>query len=255
MPAHDLDLLIDAAKEAGEIARPFWAGENTVWDKSPDNPVSDADLAVDSYLKDTLRAARPGYGWLSEETADDGQRLSRDRVFIVDPIDGTRAFVSGQSTWAHSIAVVENGQVTAGVVYLPLREKLYAAKVGGGATLNGTPIRTSQRTALDGATLLANKWTLEPRYWMTAPPVERHFRPSLAYRIALVAEGRFDMMLTFRDSWEWDIAAGALIASEAGATVTDRYGQALSFNSDQRKTSGILVAPNMLHMATRKEMA
>lgn len=255
MPAHDLDLLIDAAKAAGEIARPFWSGENTVWDKSPDNPVSDADLAVDTYLKDTLRAARPDYGWLSEETEDDGERLNRSRVFIVDPIDGTRAFVSGQSTWAHSIAVVENGQVTAGVVYLPLREKLYAATLGGGATLNGAPIRTSKRTAIAGSTLLANKWTLEPRYWATTPPVERHFRPSLAYRIALVAEGRFDMMLTFRDSWEWDIAAGALIATEAGATVTDRHGEALTFNSERRKTSGIHVAPDALHAATRKEMA
>ncbi len=256
MPAHDLALLIEAAKGAGDIASRFWSGENTVWDKGRDDPVSDADLATDTYLRETLTAARPDYGWLSEETADDQTRLARDTTFIVDPIDGTRAFIDGQKTWAHSIATAHQGQVTAGVVFLPLRDKLYAAARGEGATLNGAPIRTSTTTDMTAATILANRWAYEPRYWTDGPPeAARHFRPSIAYRLCLVAEGRFDAMVTFRDSWEWDIAAGALIVEEAGGQATEAKGSALTFNTKSRAAKGILAATPALHDGLRHQMA
>ncbi|WP_413720652.1 3'(2'),5'-bisphosphate nucleotidase CysQ [Silicimonas sp. MF1-12-2] len=248
MPATDLDLLTEAAIEAGRIARRYWREDPQVWDKGGDDPVSEADLAVDTYLKTELLRARPDYGWVSEETEDDPARLAASRVFIVDPIDGTRAFVAGEPTWAHSLAVAENGRVTAACVYLPVRDKLYCAAVDSGATLNGTPLRASTSDDLDRATVLTPRVTMQDRFWKRGVPTfERHFRPSLAYRLALVGEGRFDAMLTLRPAWEWDIAAGALIATEAGAKVTDRHGSALTFNSVARQTAGVVTAASALH--------
>ncbi|OSP55069.1 3'(2'),5'-bisphosphate nucleotidase CysQ [Pseudoruegeria sp. SK021] len=245
----DLALLTTAALAAGRLATPFYHGDAQVWDK-PDQagPVTEADLAVDAMLNQTLRAARPDYGWLSEETPDTPDRLTRSHVFIVDPIDGTRAFVEGDETWSHSLAVARDGQITAAVVYLPLKDRLYTAALGGGAHLNGVPLRASRRADPVGATLLANKWSMEPRYWPGGPPqIKRHFRSSLAYRLALIGEGRFDAMVTFRDTWEWDIAAGSLIAQEAGATVTNRTAGPLSFNQPAPLSAGVVAAGPDLH--------
>lgn len=226
----------------------YWRDNPEVWDKGTDDPVSEADFAVDRHLRNSLLAARPDYGWLSEETPDTDDRLGHERLFIVDPIDGTRAFVDGQETWAHSLAVAERGQVTAGVVFLPAKNRLYAAAIGQGATRNGAGIAVACRTEVSGATVLSNRASFDPRRWAVPPTdLSRSFRPSLAYRLALVAEGRFDAMLTLRDAWEWDIAAGALIANEAGAVVTDRRGDPLAFNSPAGKAPGVLTAGPALH--------
>lgn len=248
MPAPDLALLVEAAHEAGEIALGHWRRDPQVWDKGVNDPVTEADFAVDRHLRERLLAARPDYGWLSEETPDTGDRLACDRIFVVDPIDGTRAFVEGQETWAHSLAVVENGRVTAGVVFLPALSHLYAAAEGAGATLDGAAIAASPHEGAAGARVLANRANFEPAHWTTPPDdLDRAFRPSLAYRLALVGEGRFDAMLTLRDAWEWDIAAGVLIAAEAGAVVTDRHGAALGFNAPLPQTPGVLAAGRGLH--------
>ena len=124
MPATDLELLEAAAREAGEIALKYWRDDPQVWDKGGDDPVSEADFAVDKHLHERLLAERPEYGWVSEETEDNTERLNAERVFIVDPIDGTRSFVAGQQTWAHSLAVAVNGTIVAGCVYLPARDKM-----------------------------------------------------------------------------------------------------------------------------------
>lgn len=166
MPDVDLPLLIDAARAAGDIARTFTGPETRRWDK-PDGagPVTEADLAVNTCLCETLRPARPDYGWLSEEDPDDPSRLRADTVFIVDPIDGTRGFTEGSNVWAHAIAVARNHVVTAAVVYLPMRNELYAAALGQGATLNGAPIAPSARTELDGAAVLTSKPALDAIHW------------------------------------------------------------------------------------------
>lgn len=249
MPESDLSLLSDAVREAGEIACRFWREDPQVWDKGGDDPVSEADFAVDTHLKDRLLGARPEYGWVSEESEDDSARLTAERVFIVDPIDGTRAFVAGEKTWAHSLAIAEAGRVVAACVFLPARDKLYLAREGQGATLNDEAIRSTTKAGAEGATVLTPRVTMQDRFWHTgiAPGFERHFRPSLAYRLSLVAEGRFDGMLTLRATWEWDIAAGALIASEAGARVTDRKGQTLTFNSPARQTAGVVAGGERVH--------
>ncbi len=250
-PRADLALLTAAAAEAGEIALSYFRAAPRVWEKADEaGPVTEADLAVDAHLRTRLTAARPAYGWLSEESEDDARRLTARDVFVVDPIDGTRAFVDGQATWAISLAVVRDGAPVAALVALPARARMFAATAGGGATRDGVPLAASTRSRLDGADLLATRWSLGAKYWPGGvPDVVGHTRPSLAYRMALVGEGRFDGMVTFRDTWEWDIAAGSLIATEAGARVTDRCGAPLRFNSPRARTSGVIAAPAELHAA------
>ncbi len=248
MPATELQILEEAAREAGEIARRFWRDDPQVWDKGGDDPVSEADFAVDRHLHEKLLAARPDYGWVSEETDDNPARLQADRVFIVDPIDGTRSFVAGEKTWAHSLAVAEHGRVIAACVYLPVRDKLYVAAIGAGARLNDERLRASVSEDLNEATVLSPKVSFRDEFWIDGPPpVARHFRPSLAYRMALVGEGRFDAMLTLRPAWVWVIAAGALIAEEAGARVTDRHGAPLTFNSAARQSAGVIAGSPGVH--------
>lgn len=251
MPEPDLDLLIRAAEGAGDIASRFVGPQAKSWDKPDDaGPVTEADLAVNAYLEDTLRAARPDFGWLSEETEDDTGRLDTEFVFIVDPIDGTRSFIEGSRTWAHSIAIARDGEIVAGVVYLPLRERLYAASLGAGATLNGNELRATDAHDPSQAELLSARPNLQSKFWKKdVPPFGRAYRPSLAYRMVLVGQGRFDGMITFRRTWEWDIAAGALIAEEAGAKVTNRTGSRIRFNNADPRIEGVISAPPKLHDA------
>lgn len=249
MQATDLALLVNAASHAGDIAKRFFQQNPDVTDK-PDGagPVTEADLAANAMLERELQAARPAYGWLSEETEDGPTRLSTTRQFIIDPIDGTRAFIEGSKDWAHSLAIVENGAPVAAAVYLPMRDMMFAANKGNGATLNGEPICTTS-AALDGATILGAKPNFDGRFWKQGvlPPIKRKFRSSLAYRMCLVAQGAYDGMITFRPSWEWDIAAGALIITEAGGTVTDQHGDSLCFNNAHPQVPGVLAAGQPLH--------
>ena len=223
----------------------YWRKDPQVWDKGGEHgPVTEADLAVNDMLKSTLMIARPGYGWLSEETPDNADRLAVDTVFIIDPIDGTRAFVAGEETWAHSLAVAHKGRVTAGVVYLPAIDRIYVASESSAPMLDGEVIRASGRDRLEGANVLTTKANMLPEKWPGGvPEITRSFRASLAYRMCLAAEGRFDGMLTLRDTWEWDIAAGSLIAERAGALVTDMTGAALRFNSPGAQARGVLALP------------
>jgi myo-inositol-1(or 4)-monophosphatase len=251
--AADLALLTDAATAAGQIAaRHFGTGVAT-WDKGGgQGPVTAADLEVNAWLHEHLRAARPGYGWLSEEgdALADTARLSAPATFVIDPIDGTRAFIEGQKSFAHALAVVVAGRPVVAVVHLPLLGLTYRASLGQGAWLGDQRLKASPRSALLGARVLAARPMLEPHRWPGGlPPVERHFRPSLAWRLALVGEGRFDAMITLRDTWDWDIAASALIAAEAGAQVTDRAGAPLAFNTLLARSPGVLAGPAPLHAA------
>ncbi len=254
---HDRKLLIEAARAAGEVARGFVGRDLDVTHKPGDaGPVTDADHAVNDTLKRVLRQARPDYGWLSEESEDTGDRMGRKHVFIVDPIDGTRSFIDGSNAWAHALAVVEDGQTVAAAVYLPMKDKLYSAARGHGAFLNGKRIRATGRRDLTGASVVAAKPNFDPMNWRgPVPQMQRTFRPSLAYRLALVAEGRFDAMLTLRPSWEWDIAAGALILDEAGARVTDRMGQDLRFNNAHPQVNGVVAAGPDLHRQLQDRLA
>ncbi|WP_372886356.1 3'(2'),5'-bisphosphate nucleotidase CysQ [Shimia sp.] len=249
MPETDLELLIAAAREAGRIAARFTGRTAQSWDKPGDaGPVTEADLAVNRMLEAELRAARPDYGWLSEESADTPERRAAETLFIVDPIDGTRSFMSGADSWAHSLAIARRGEVVAAVVFLPMRDKLYHARRGQGAFLNGAAIAPTARDRLEGAHVLAARPAFEARHWLAeVPGMKRSHRPSLAYRTALVAEGRYDAMLTLRRTWEWDVAAGDLILREAGAVTSDRHGAALRFNNADPHVAGMVAAGAGLH--------
>lgn len=248
MPGDDLSLLLAAAEEAGRIALRHWRRSPEVWNKADTSPVTEADLAVNRMLQGELLAARPAYGWLSEETPDDAARLSCERVFVVDPIDGTRAFVAGETAFSHALAVVDGGRPVAGVVHLPAQGVTYAATFDGPATRNRVPIRAGSRAADDGATALASSAALAAEHWPGGVPrLRRSFRASLAWRFCLVADGSFDAMVTLRPAWEWDIAAGTLIADRAGAAVSDAQGAPLSFNRPVPQAAGVIVAAPTLH--------
>ncbi|MCP5088776.1 MAG: inositol monophosphatase, partial [Rhodobacteraceae bacterium] len=181
------------------------------------------------------------------------------KVFIVDPIDGTRAFIDGSPTWAHSLAVSELGQITAAIVYLPEHDKMYSAGRDLGAFLNGAPLKASPINMVEGATLLAAKPTFDAWNWQDGqvPPVTRKFRSSLAYRMSLVGEGRFDAMATLRATWEWDVAAGTLIVEEAGGRVTDRRQNPLMFNNKGAQVNGVVAGGKIIQtaLATRLSQA
>lgn len=256
MPETDLQLLCDAAKASGQIARRFFKENPETWDKGDGaGPVTEADLAIDKMLNAELLSNRPDYGWLSEEAEDNPARLSRRDVFIIDPIDGTRAFIAGEKSFSHSLAIARDGKVAAAAVYVPMMDLLFAASADTPTTLNGDPVRVTDRAEISGATVLAAKPNFFPEHWIgDVPPVARKFRPSLAYRLSLVAQGRYDAMLTLRDSWEWDIAAGALLVEQAGGRVTDRLDAPLTFNAAHPQTKGCHAANPILHKALQAQL-
>ena len=247
--AADLELLLAAARDAGAIARRHFGARPAAWEKSGNQgPEYEEDLEIDGMLRRRLMGARPGYGWLSEESEDDPARLAAPAVFIVDPLDGTRAFLEGKPGFCHALAVARGGRVTAAVVHLPVLGQTYAAHAGGGAFLDGVRLVCPPRPGLVGARLLASRDHLAPVHWPGGlPAVSRHFRSALAWRLCLVAEGAFDGAVSLRATWHWDIAAGALIAAEAGARVTDRFGTELRFNTPEPRSTGLIAGPAGVH--------
>ena len=250
MPADDLALLTEAALAAGAIARRHFGGDVAVTQKpGGQGPVTEADLEIDAMLRERLTAARPGYGWLSEEGEDDPGRQAARRTFIIDPIDGTRAFIEGHRDFTHALAVVEDGRPVAAAVHQPMRDRTWTAAQGQGAALDGAPIAPSDGGTIAAATILGAKANFDPSHWGGPLEARRAYRSSLAYRLCLVAQGRFDAMVTLRWAWEWDIAAGALICAEAGAGVSDRHGKPLRFNNAHPQVDGVIAAAPALHAA------
>jgi len=241
-----LDEITDAARRAGEIAlRDFRLGEATsarVHAKHGGSPVTAADLAVDRYLSERLRAAFPDAGWLSEETADDAARLDKASLLVVDPIDGTKAFLAGDPRWTVSIALVIDGRPIAGVVHAPALAATYAAALGGGARLDGAPIHASARATLDRALVGGPKPMIAALAKAAGTALTAAPRiPSLALRLARVAGGALDIGLASANSHDWDVAAADILLSEAGARLIDAHGQILRYNT-QRTHHGDLLA-------------
>lgn len=229
--AHDdLELLRTCAVTAGIIAAGYFRRDLKTWTKANASPVTEADILVDKFLASALGAARPDYGWLSEETADNPDRLSRRRVFIVDPIDGTRGFIRGEDSWTVSLAVVEDGVPIAGVVYAPVRDEMYDAFAGGGARLNGKPLirRATPRHGpiIPGPGAVHAELQAGGLDYVRGPHL-----PSLAYRLVQVATGGIDALAVRRGSQDWDIAGAAMILAECGITFEDVCLGAVRFNA------------------------
>lgn len=218
---NDVELVIQAARAAGDIGLKYFKEDPEVWTKGNDSPVSEADIAIDHYLQETLLTARPDYGWLSEETEDNEDRLSKDRVFIVDPIDGTRGFIEGTENWMVSIAIVEKGKPIVGVLYGPVLDKLYVATLGGGATCNGKDISPAIGPALsDGEYAIPARIAQSIQDSLQTQMTRSRHIHSLAYRIALVADGGLAGTIARPTAEDWDVAAADLILREAGGAFT-----------------------------------
>lgn len=241
----DLDLIRDAAAEAGRIAMRYFGNKPEVWMKGGVSPVTEADLAVDRFLKHELLAARPDYGWISEETVDDRKITPRRKFFVVDPIDGTRAFIEGGDVWCVSIAVIEHGRPLEGVLDCPVRGEVFSAVVGGGAVQNGKPLaaRAGDEPFRIGG---PKPWlkNLPERFAQRITPTS--YVPSLAYRVAMVARGDIAGTFIKPNSHDWDLAAADLILAEAGGKVLTAKGTVLKYGQGDYRHDSLVAASGSL---------
>jgi myo-inositol-1(or 4)-monophosphatase len=239
-----LEQIVSIAERAGRIAADRCGTEYKTWEKVPGHPVCEIDLAVDAFLREQLAILDPEAGWLSEETLDHSDRIERPRLWVVDPIDGTRDYLRNRPGWCVSIALVENRVPVLGVLAAPMRGEMWTAARGQGSHRNGVRLRVSPRSALPGARVPADQL---PKVDSDLVAVDKP--NSIALRIAMVAAGEADLLATLRWGFEWDIAAAALIAEEAGAAVSGALGQPLAFNTASGEAFGVLVATPGIHAA------
>ena len=242
------DHLAAAVREAGLLALQTFRGELKSWTKGKSSPVSEADLAVDALLRERLLAIHDA-GWLSEETEDDPARLAETDVWVVDPIDGTRAYLAGLSDWAISAALVSAGRPLVAALYAPVTDELFLSIAGRGATLNGAPIKASAGDQLAGARFSGAKRRLESLVAIE-PRIETVPRvPSLALRLARVATGALDGTFAAPNSHDWDLAAADLLVHEAGGMVTTLTGQLLIYNRPDPVHDVLVAAGRARHAA------
>lgn len=250
MPDRELEHARSAVIEAGRIAMRYFRLAYERWEKSPGQIVTEADLAVDRYLHATLRRDHATDGWLSEETEDDRIRLQRRRVWVVDPIDGTRSFAEGVAEFTISVALLIDNLPVLGFVLNPATDELFEARVGEGAYLNGTRLQASDVDSLLEARIVASKFETRRRgFAQLLPSARMSSLGSLAYKLALVAAGRFDGYLSWRRTHDWDIAAAVLLLAEAGAVLTDAFGGPIHLNQPDPIHQGLLAAGHALHPA------
>lgn len=246
--AEDEALLKDAVRAAGALAFSLFRSGLIGRQKADDTPVSDADLAANRLLHERLMGERPGYGWLSEESVDNSSRLDAARVWIVDPIDGTRAFLAGIPEWTVAVALVENGQPVLGAVYNPATDEMFSARRGGGAYLNGAALSVTNPEEIAGCRMMATKGFFKHKVWTAPwPPTENVWINSIALRLAFIAAGRADATLSLTGKSEWDIAAAALLVEEAGGAITDATGAPLTFNQPTPRMNGLVAGAPRLH--------
>ncbi len=251
MPAADLALMCEAAIAAGKLALDWHEKGAKVWDKSPGSPVTEADIAVNQLLIRYLTDARPDYGWLSEETRDDPATRRKQRVWVVDPIDGTRAFMRPDDpNWCIAIALVEKGAAIAGTIHAPRLGHLYSARKGGGAFLNGQPVRASQRAKEAGCRMIASPEMLRHKGWAQPWPEMQLAAPkpnATLLRMAFIASGAWDAAIALARKSDWDLAAGTVLVTEAGGMATTHRGEAFRFNEHTPAQRSLVAAGPRLH--------
>lgn len=245
--ADDHRLLTDAVRDAGGIAMRYFRNGLKHWEKAPGDPVSEADHAIDEFLREHLCAARPEYGWLSEETDDDTARLDCERVWVVDPIDGTRAYVQGRAEFTVAAALVAEGLPVVAAVYNPATEEFYEARRGGGARLNGEPIMAGDAGVFEGARMLAGRKMFEHLGWNPPKSLQFDSINSIAYRMCLVASGKYDGCVSLAGKSDWDIAAADLVLSEAGGMATDARGDGFRYNGKSTRHRSVIAAGRPMH--------
>ncbi len=244
--SEELETALKAAREAGAIIMALFGKDYRIEEKGKGNPVTTADLEANRRIQEIIRQRYPKDGWLSEEDRDDTSRLSAERVWVIDPIDGTKEFIAGVPQFAVSIGLVTGGHPVLGIVYNPAAEKLYHAVRGGGALLNGRPIHVSQRREMRDAYLLVSRSEPRRKFQPFADMCRLEPVGSIAYRLAMVAGGEGDGTLTFRSLREWDVCAGVHLVEEAGGAVVDGEGRRLRFNQEDPRHRAIVAANGLL---------
>jgi myo-inositol-1(or 4)-monophosphatase len=258
MSAHidaDRKLLLAAVREAGACALARFQTDQKVWRKSKHHPVCEADIETNKVLSGMLRDGRPDYGWLSEESEDSEARLQAERTWVVDPIDGTNSYLKGVPEFAVSVALIEGGKALMGAVYNPAANELFEAVAGAGARLNGSEMKVSGCTDLAAASILASRSEHREAGWPDRFAAENvHAMSSIAYKLALVADGRYDAAASAWPKADWDICAGCLLVAEAGGAITSIAGRDLRFNKERPKHATCLASNGRLHEALQAEL-
>ena len=237
--------LTTALREAGAVALKSFRGNLRSWTKAHNSPVSEADIAVDNLLRERL--SDPQIGWLSEESADDRSRLAKRRVFIVDPIDGTRAYIAGRPDWSICAALVEDGRPVAAALYVPVEDDMFVAVAGAGATRNGARMSVTGGSSLEGATLAGPKSYIDRLTAQNGGIVAMPKIHSLALRLTRVAQGAIDAALASVNSRDWDLAAADLLVHEAGGAMTNVAGEPLVYNLHDPVHGALLAAGPARH--------
>jgi myo-inositol-1(or 4)-monophosphatase len=238
-----------AVREAGALALRAREGSPKSWSKQGGSPVSDADIAVDNFLRERLRELAPDCGWLSEETEDDRARLHAPRVWVVDPIDGTRAFLSGRHDWSISVALVEHGRPVLAAIFAPVQDALYATAAGAPTMLNGVTVAATSGSNLQRITAAGPKPMLERLARHTPDLVMEPKVFSLALRLARVADGTLDLAFASSNSHDWDLAAADLLVHQAGGALTTFAGQTLVYNRADPLHGALVAAGRSRHEA------
>lgn len=242
----ELEFAVEATRRAGDLILSYFQKSFQVREKGKDNPVTSADLAADAFLREAFAKRFPKDGWLSEETADDRRRLLCRRIWVVDPLDGTKEFVRGLPEFALSVALVEDGRPILAVVFNPSIGQLFYAQAGTGAFRNGTLARVSARKKFANACLLSSR-----SEQVQFRSLEDHCRirrlGSIAYKLALVASGEADITLSFRPKNEWDVCAGTLLIQESGGVITDLQGDGFQFNKEAPLVRNVVAATPSVH--------
>lgn len=252
----DLALLVPAVRAAGAIAKGYFKGDYSIREKNPGDPVTEADLAVNESLKAALTAARPDYGWLSEEDGDTSARLVAPRVWIIDPIDGTKAFVDGRPEFVVSVGLVEHGRPVVAAIFNPITDQFFEAYKGGGAFLNGARVHVTRTVAMSRPKLGTSHNELRRQLWAHLfPEAELVAVDAIAYKLALLAAGEFDGVIALRPKSEWDVAAGDLLIHEAGGVMTDSNGLPVKYNAPRPKLPGLIASNPILFPAIKTNLA
>ena len=244
----DHKLLLSAIRKAGKCAQERFQSSQKVWRKSKSHPVCEADIETNVILRDILMGERPSYGWLSEESEDNAERLDRQRIWIVDPIDGTNSYLNGIPEFAVSVALIENGEALAGAVFNPAQDEIFDATKGGGAYLNNKQISVTNRSTFSNLRMLASRSGYDESGWPECFNTNYvRAMSSIAYKLALVAAGRFDATASVWPKADWDICAGYLLISEAGGTITSIGGKNMTFNRKRPIHPTCLASNGLLH--------
>tara|TARA_B100000686_G_C16799316_1_gene984788 strand:- start:396 stop:1196 length:801 start_codon:yes stop_codon:yes gene_type:complete len=251
----DLDLALEAVKKSGKIALARFGKQQKIWEKSKENWVCEADKEVDDTLKKHLTAARPSYGWLSEETVDNGLRENCLRTWIVDPIDGTSSYLQGIAEFAISVALVESGKPIIGIVFNPASNELFIASKGNGATLNGKKLSVTNTDTGQNLHILSSRSENRESGW---PKLFTNDNvtvvSSIAYKFALVAAGQYDVAASVWPKNDWDICAGHLLVEEAGGTVSALDGSPLVYNCSSPRHLTCAASNGKIHSSILKRL-